>query len=161
MKDSQNWTSLFAAIVYMLFKAITAMQKRAYKLPYPVNESVKIDEEKKSNSRSFSKSMLHLDNVREHSKKRVKKRLSPISLSFKKDPLYPGLKNLLMPTQQKGPHYPGLSNLLMPTEEKDVHNLYPVNSSAPNNKLNRILGKYSASKKLLIIAEMLQPRSGL
>lgn len=139
MKDIKNWSSLLKPLAYILSAAIMTIKKqREYKLLIPTPK----DAEKEPIEFKLKDALEY-------------KLPSPGNAYVSKAIPIKSKWQIKSDKTEKKSNYPGINKLLLSTQEKDPYKFYPK-SPIRDNKLNKILNKYSASKKLLIMSELFQ-----
>lgn len=139
MKDTHSWISMLLAAAYMVFKIISAVEKRKIK---PIdNADWEETTEQEEVSWPFEKDIRDLSTT--------KHTIHKMPELAKND------TNKAINT----PSYPGIKKLLLPTQEQNPYKLYKSTSPTPPNRLNQLLSRYNNSQRAIIMAELLQRKT--
>lgn len=142
MKDPQILISIFSGIVYMIVKFIRAVHdKQAKSLPptesdwkWKTTDCPVPKQELPPPTQPAGRSILTL-----------KSQPSPINT-----PIY----RKLMVT----PSYPGIKKLVLPTQEQDPYKLYQKAYPKKLHQLHYLLSKYSTNQQAIIMHEIFTPK---
>lgn len=141
MKDTHSWMSMLLAAAYMIFKIISAVDKRKIK---PIdNPDWEEETEQEEISWPFDKDITNLSTTKDTIHKMPELTKNDINNAI------------------NTPSYPGVKKLLLPTQEQNPYKLYKSTSPSPTNRLNQLLSRYNNSQRAIIMAELLQKKTSI
>jgi hypothetical protein len=160
MKEPQPLISILITVGYFLFRNLVAMMRNK-------TESIKHPDLRNSETvQTLEDSEENLNwetdyNWEQHEWETKEDESIP---RYAKEIVMPAARTTLATTTLRqaslksgiNPVYPGIKRLLLPTHEKDPYKLYEKTFPKPTNRLNHLLRNYNSSQRAIIMAELLK-----
>lgn len=156
MKEPQSLISILITVGYFLFRIIVAMMRhKAESIEKPdlqdLEDSEEVDWETPSNWDENEWPIKETESIPRYAKEIVMPaaRTTATTTTLRQ----------AAAKSSVNPIYPGIKRLLLPTQEKDPYKLYEKTFPKHTNRLNYILRNYDSSQRAIIMAELLKRKT--